>query len=149
MESSLSDKPVDDPFRLRAALRDPDDVATLRRRWNPRKQRRIGKFYETQNEKIDAMLKVCFRGSELLLYDKFSPCVDHGEPRSGGGRGHEGKRLESMFFFTQHGSTERTWLMIWAIAGQNRRIRFVHRELHIVCSAALRCYIISISIFLR
>ncbi|PBL04361.1 CDF-like metal transporter [Armillaria gallica] len=57
VESSLSDKLVDDPFRLRAALRDPDDVATLRRRWNPRKQRRIGKFYETQNEKIDAMLK--------------------------------------------------------------------------------------------
>ncbi|KAK0444066.1 CDF-like metal transporter [Armillaria borealis] len=51
------DKPVDDPFRLRAALRDPDDVAALRRRWNPRKQRHIGKFYETQNEKIDAMLK--------------------------------------------------------------------------------------------
>ncbi|PBK67829.1 CDF-like metal transporter [Armillaria solidipes] len=57
VESSLSDKPVDDPFRLRAALRDPDDVAALRRRWNPRKQRHIGKFYETQNEKIDAMLK--------------------------------------------------------------------------------------------
>ncbi|KAK0482925.1 CDF-like metal transporter [Armillaria luteobubalina] len=34
IESSLSDKPVDNPFRLRAALRDPDD-----------------------NEKIDAMLK--------------------------------------------------------------------------------------------
>ncbi len=112
VESSLSDKPVDDPFRLRAALRDPDDVAALRRRWNPRKQRHIGKFYETQNEKIDAMLKVCFRGSELLLYDKFSPCVDHGEPRSGGGRRHEGKRLEGMFFFTQHGSTERAWLMV-------------------------------------
>ncbi|KAK0470304.1 CDF manganese transporter [Desarmillaria tabescens] len=61
--------PVDDPFRLRAALRDPDDVAALRRRWNPRKQRHIGKFYETQNEKIDAMLKACFRASELHARD--------------------------------------------------------------------------------
>ncbi|KAK0204377.1 CDF manganese transporter [Desarmillaria ectypa] len=57
VESSPSDTQVDDPFRLRAALRDPDDVAALRRRWNPRKQRHIGKFYETQNEKIDALLK--------------------------------------------------------------------------------------------
>ncbi|KAK0505485.1 hypothetical protein EDD18DRAFT_1054282, partial [Armillaria luteobubalina] len=57
IESSLSDKPVDDPFRLRSALRDPDDVAALCRCWNPQKQRHIGKFYETQNEKIDAMLK--------------------------------------------------------------------------------------------
>ncbi|KAG7444712.1 CDF-like metal transporter [Guyanagaster necrorhizus] len=57
VESTLSENPVDDPFRLRAALRDPDDVAALRRRWNPRKQRHIGKFYEMQNEKIDALLK--------------------------------------------------------------------------------------------
>ncbi|KAG7444710.1 CDF-like metal transporter [Guyanagaster necrorhizus] len=59
VESSLSTAniPVDDPFGLRTALRDPDDVAALRKRWNSRKQRHIGKFYETQNEKIDALLK--------------------------------------------------------------------------------------------
>ncbi|KAK0193343.1 CDF manganese transporter [Armillaria mellea] len=59
LESSLPkvDTPVDDPYGLRAALRDPDEVAALCKRWNLRKQRHIGKFYETQNEKIDALLK--------------------------------------------------------------------------------------------
>lgn len=64
LESSLPkvDTLVDDPFGLRAALRDPDEVAALCERWNLRKQRHIGKFYETQNEKIDALLKVCSIG---------------------------------------------------------------------------------------
>ncbi|KAK0470303.1 CDF-like metal transporter [Desarmillaria tabescens] len=60
LESSLSTVntgPVDDPYGLRNAWRDPGDVAALCKRWNLRKQRHIGKFYETQNEKIDALLK--------------------------------------------------------------------------------------------
>ncbi|KAK0204380.1 hypothetical protein DFS33DRAFT_1452992 [Desarmillaria ectypa] len=59
LENSLStvNTPVDDPYGLRTALRDPDDVAALCKRWSLRKQRHIGKFYETQNKKIDALLK--------------------------------------------------------------------------------------------
>ncbi|KAK1226860.1 hypothetical protein PQX77_010164 [Marasmius sp. AFHP31] len=46
-----------DPYALRTKLRDPQDIAQLRKRGNTKMQKSIGKFYEQQNEKIEAMLK--------------------------------------------------------------------------------------------
>ncbi|KAF9266063.1 CDF-like metal transporter [Marasmius fiardii PR-910] len=46
-----------DPYALRTKLRDPNDIAELRKRGNSKMKNRVGKFYEQQNEKIEAMLK--------------------------------------------------------------------------------------------
>ncbi|KAL0576078.1 hypothetical protein V5O48_005906 [Marasmius crinis-equi] len=46
-----------DPYALRAKLRDPNDIAQLRKRGNSKMQKSVGKFYQKQNEQIEAMLK--------------------------------------------------------------------------------------------
>ncbi|KAG7097590.1 hypothetical protein E1B28_004927 [Marasmius oreades] len=46
-----------DPYALRTMLWDPNDIAELRKRGSSKMKNRIGKFYEQQNEKIEAMLK--------------------------------------------------------------------------------------------
>ncbi|KAK7022029.1 hypothetical protein VNI00_017062 [Paramarasmius palmivorus] len=46
-----------DPYSLRAKIRDANDIAELRKRGNTRIQKKVGQFYEEQNEKIEAMLK--------------------------------------------------------------------------------------------
>ncbi|EEB99552.1 hypothetical protein MPER_00751 [Moniliophthora perniciosa FA553] len=48
---------VSDPYSLKSKLRDPNDIAELRKRGNSTMQKKVGKFYEAQNEKIEAMLK--------------------------------------------------------------------------------------------
>ncbi|KAL0576419.1 hypothetical protein V5O48_005555 [Marasmius crinis-equi] len=46
-----------DPYALRAKLKDPNDIAQLRKRGNSKVQKGIGKFYKDQNRQIEAMLK--------------------------------------------------------------------------------------------
>ncbi|ESK83725.1 cation diffusion facilitator 1 [Moniliophthora roreri MCA 2997] len=48
---------VSDPYSLKSKLRDPNDIAELRKRGNSSIKKKVGKFYEEQNEKIEAMLK--------------------------------------------------------------------------------------------
>lgn len=59
IERSPSDNTlnVNDPYALRTKLRDPSDIAELRKRGNTKMKKQVGKFYEQQNEKIEAMLK--------------------------------------------------------------------------------------------